>query len=56
MSKQPYSKAMISALQAVARVTGDSEVSAADLKKVLAAALGRPLDGEEDDDRDGRPH
>ena len=35
----PLSKAIQSALLAVARIKGDSDVSTADLQKVLAAAL-----------------
>ena len=35
------SRALQNALQAVARMRGDSTVSAADLRKVLAAALGK---------------
>ena len=46
------SEAMKSALLAVARMKGNGEVSAADLKKVLAEALGRRWD--EDDDADNR--
>lgn len=51
------SRALASALAAVARMKDDSEVSAADLKKVLAEALGRRWDEDDDaDDRAGRCH